>query len=276
MKQQHNKPLMIVKASGDQEPFSFEKYKRSLHRSGVPNDQIQKIIDALEPQLHSGMSTKELYKKTFNLLKQLSPTTAGRYSLKEALRLLGPSGFPFEKIVSKIFAEQKYNVALDQIVQGKCVTHEVDVILTDSRKNQAMVECKFHNSYGLITDVHTTLYVKARFDDIHTVHPIIKECWLVTNTKFSQDATTYGTCVGINLLSWGYPASQGLETLIETYRLYPITTLTTLTPQERTMLLQANITLCSDLIAHIHDSQLPIAQERRTQLVKECSSLCSD
>jgi len=41
---------------------------------------------------------------------------------------LGPSGFPFENYLSQILNEIGYKVQVGKIINGKCVTHEIDVI----------------------------------------------------------------------------------------------------------------------------------------------------
>ena len=41
---------------------------------------------------------------------------------------LGPSGFPFEKLVGKILEQEGFETRVGVIVQGNCVQHEVDVI----------------------------------------------------------------------------------------------------------------------------------------------------
>jgi len=275
MNKTDNKRIIITKASGDQEPFSVEKYRRSLQRARVPANKIEEVIQLITPSIQSGMSTKALYQKTYETLKKLSPIGASRYSLKEALRLLGPSGFPFEKLIARVLDHEGYITKVDQTIQGKCISHETDIVAQEkNKKNSLMVECKFHNQYGFFIDVHTPLYVKARFDDIRATNQQITDCMVATNTKFSQDSIAYGTCAGIQLLSWGYPVGNGLEAKIERYQLFPITTLISLQTHEREALLHANYILCKDL--EQAQEGLPIKQERRHQLLQECSELFAD
>ena len=98
---------------------------------------------------------------------------------------LGPSGFPFEKFISKLFEVQKYSVQTGQFVKGKCVTHEIDVI---ARKENEIVlaECKYRNTQGITVDVKTPLYIHSRFEDVlangsfkkneETINPNLKIC----------------------------------------------------------------------------------------------------
>ena len=79
MNKTDNKRIIITKASGDQEPFSVEKYRRSLQRARVPANKIEEVIQLITPSIQSGMSTKALYQKTYETLKKLSPIGASRY-----------------------------------------------------------------------------------------------------------------------------------------------------------------------------------------------------
>lgn len=272
-----NKPTALIKkASGETEQFSLEKYRRSLQRAGASAKEIERITQTIVPQLYQGITTKELYAKTFAELKERTPTCASRYSLKQALRLMGPSGFPFEQLVARVMEHQGYTVKTDLNMQGKCVTHEIDALLTHKDKSQILVECKFHNRYGLKSDVQTSLYVKARFDDVNAVQKKpLAGCMLVTNTKFTPDAIQYGECAGLTLLAWGYPHKKGLETAIEQYALYPITVLTQLKPYERSTLFKAQIVLCKDLIAKHNTASLGIPKKRLAVIAQECAQLCT-
>ena len=79
--------------------------------------------------------------------------------------MLGPTGFPFEQFVAEIFKAEAYSTITDQIVQGKCVEHEIDVVAW-KEKELIMVEAKFHTDFNLKSDLKIVLYVKARYDDI--------------------------------------------------------------------------------------------------------------
>ena len=49
----------------------------------------------------------------------------------------------YNQIIS-ILKEQGYSVKVGEIVKGKCVTHEVDVIALADH-HHFMIECKYHN-----------------------------------------------------------------------------------------------------------------------------------
>ena len=136
--------IEVVKANGQREPFVKEKLESSLFKAGADETTVNDIVDHTVRDLKDGMSTSEIYKHAFFLLRQKSKPAAVTYSLRRAVMGLGPSGFPFEKYVSLILKEKGYEVLTDQMVMGSCVPHEVDIIAWNENK-LIMVEAKFHN-----------------------------------------------------------------------------------------------------------------------------------
>jgi hypothetical protein len=274
-----NKNVIITKASGTQETFSSEKLRHSLKKSGASDATIDNILAEIELKLYDGISTKKIYQVAFNLLKRGSRSNAGRYNLKRAIMALGPSGFPFEKYVAAIFEWQGYKVQTQLFLQGACVTHEIDV-LAENEQNFLLIECKYHNSVGIVSDVKIPLYIHSRYQDVlknwnktSSTKPF--NCCLVTNTKFSGDAVKYGNCVGIKLLGWDYPTKKSLSNLIDKSGLYPITCLTTLTNKEKENVLAAGVVLCSSLLQNeTLLSKMGIGQSRLTNIIAEIKSLC--
>ncbi|MCH5685183.1 restriction endonuclease [Niabella sp. W65] len=78
---------------------------------------------------------------------------------------LGPTGFPFEKLTAAILESMGYSTRTGVIVPGHCVKHEIDVIAT-KEEHHIMVECKFHNRQGFVSDVKIPLYIQSRFLDV--------------------------------------------------------------------------------------------------------------
>lgn len=267
--------ITVIKSSGNAEPFSLAKYRRSLERIGVDRKYMNSIVDSITHKLYDGITTRELYQYTLELLVHYKPRFAHKYSLKEALRLLGPTGYPFEKLVARILIKQGYHATVSQMMQGACVTHEIDV-LAHRDSVYTMVECKFHNEAGVKSDIQTTLYVKARFEDLKTTNRYaIEYCMLVTNTKFTSQAVQYASCQNITLLAWGYPADQGIETLIDTYHLYPITALIELSQADKTVLLNGGFILCTDVLEHKNKLQtLGLSENVIKLLLTHCKVLC--
>jgi hypothetical protein len=245
--------LSVRKASGEVVPFSQEKLQHSLKRAGASESDAKIIMEEINKKLFEGITTKSIYKMAFTLLKEQSGHLAAKYHLKGAIMELGPSGFPFEKYIGEILSYQGYKTTVGEIVRGKCVSHEIDVI-AELGDQYFMIECKYHNLPGRFSDVKIPLYIQARFKDVEEQwvklpgHETKSHTgWVVTNTRFSTDAIQYGTCAGLRLLGWDYPVKAGLKDLIDQLGLYPITCLTTLTKVEKQRLLDKNVVLCKEL-----------------------------
>ena len=245
--------IKVKKFSGELVDFNIEKLKASLRRTKAGEELIQNIVNTVNSRLYDGITTKEIYQMAFKMLnKSRSRSNASRYKLKKAIMELGPSGFPFEKFVAAIIKEEGYETEVGVIVEGHCVTHEVDVVVKNDHKH-IMVECKYHNQQGRVNDVKIPLYIKSRFLDIEKEHKkeegnhFIHEQWIYTNTRFSSEAIKYGECAGLKLVSWDYPHNNSLSVEINKHGLFPITTLTTLSKKDIEKLLEKGYVLCRDI-----------------------------
>ncbi|MCA9357357.1 ATPase, partial [Candidatus Kaiserbacteria bacterium] len=101
-------PIKITKADGSTEIFKVEKLRRSLRRAGADPEEVSRIITQVDKDLYDGIQTQEIYRNAFSLLRNSRPTAAARYSLRRALFNLGPSGFPFEKFLARLFNTDGY------------------------------------------------------------------------------------------------------------------------------------------------------------------------
>ena len=247
---------LIKKSSGEKQHYSVEKLRNSLRLAGA-TDEIAILITAeIEKDLSGGISTRNIYKKAFRLLRNKKHSIAARYSLKNAIMELGPTGYPFEKYIGEIFRSQGFQVKVGIMTKGKCVTHEVDVIAT-SNERTILVECKYHNTPGKMCNIQVPLYIQSRFQDIRASFEANHgsgyenfEGWVITNTRFSSDAEQYGKCAGLHLVGWDYPRNGSLKDLVENAGLYPITVLTGLNRKQKEHLIERNIVLCRDLYDH--------------------------
>ena len=192
--------ICVLKAGGEKEPFSEDKLLASISRAGVPHELHNTALSHIKSILYDNIPTNEIYKHILEYLgKSQYPHAGTRYSLKRALMDLGPTGFPFEKFLAAILIKHGYKVQIDTVVNGLCVSHEVDVIAQKLGTN-IMIECKFHNNIGNRTDIKVALYVMARYQDLTTGWmnkantTKFNEVWLVTNTKCSTDAIAYAKC----------------------------------------------------------------------------------
>ena len=275
--------IEIIKSSGEKAKFSLNKLKTSLKRIGADQQTINQIIDKVRDELYQGISTKEIYNRAFALLKKKKSYLASKYKLKKAIYELGPTGFPFERFISAILKYSGYKTEVGKVLQGKCVTHEIDVIAYKN-KETTVIECKFHNEEGLNCNVKIPLYINSRYNDIKThwnVNSIntstLANGWVVTNTRFTEDALQYGKCVNLYLLSWDHPKNDGLKDRIDRLGLYPITVSTLLTNREKQFLLSRDVVLCRALIGDaFYLDHLGISDTRKIKILNEIKMLCNN
>ncbi|MDE1925147.1 MAG: restriction endonuclease [Patescibacteria group bacterium] len=237
--------IQIAKADGTSEAFDPHKLTASLRRAGASAGVADHIAREVEKELYNGITTGEIYSHAFSHLRHEGHGRAARYSLKRAMLDFGPSGFPFESYIAELFRAEGSSVLVDQIIQGGCVEHEVDIVV-QSGAETVYVEAKFHNTLGFATDLKTVLYVQARIEDIAKRHPGAKGL-VVTNTKFTDRAIAYAQCRGLELLAWDYPQSRTLQKRIDKAQVYPVTALTTLSRREKMALLAEREVLCTAL-----------------------------
>ena len=270
----------IIKSSGEKVKFSLHKLRASLCKSGADVKTIDAIIEKVKAELYDGISTKEIYNRAFALLKKKEGYLASKYKLKKAIYELGPTGYPFERFISAILKYSGYDTQVSKIISGHCVKHEIDVVAKKQGKT-TLIECKFHSEQGRNCNVKIPLYIASRFKDIKTHwdslshETLLDTGWVVTNTRFTEDALQFGNCIGLYLLSWDYPKNEGLRNRIDRLGLYPITVSTLLTNREKQFLLSRDVVLCKDLIddAFFLD-HLGISETRKAKIQLEIKMLC--
>ena len=321
----NRRSVRITKASGEKVPFSEEKLRHSLERSGATESQIDFVVDEVNDLLYEGIPTGKIYRKAYEMLRKRSRSKAARYKLKKAIMELGPSGYPFERFVGAILEQQGFRSEVGVVVDGKCVTHEIDVLAVKNSK-LILVECKFHNRPGVKCDVKVPLYIHSRFRDVvmtrnsdgsqdkapvaeqesgkngdngkqterdqtgssaerparlEDLHKLLNsnhfseyEGWIVTNTRFTDDAISYGTCSGLVMLGWDYPSRNSLKHRIGLAGLHPVTCLSSLNRKEKEFLLEKGVVLCRtvpDEIGLLRD--LGLSDARIAKVERECDEL---
>lgn len=270
----------VIKSSGEKVKFSLGKLHASLSKSGANNETVNQIIDKVQEELYDGISTKEIYNRAFALLKKKGSYLASKYKLKKAIYELGPTGYPFERFIGAILKYSGYRTHVGEILQGECVTHEIDV-LASKNGTTTVIECKFHSEEGRNCNVKVPLYIASRYKDIKSHwdskprDTVLNEGWLVTNTRFTEDALQYGKCIGLYLLSWDYPKNDGLRDRIDRLGLYPITVSTLLSGREKQFLLSRDVVLCRDLIDDVFFlDHLGVSDIRKAKILNEINMLC--
>lgn len=234
----------VIKFSGEKEKFNAGKILSTLKRAGATNKQAKEIISRIKERLHENITTREILDIIKKELKN-NPVIAAKYDLKRAIMALGPTGYPFEKYFSKILNKYGYDTKTNQIIKGKRINQEIDIIA--SKKYTYMIECKYHNDQGKHTDLKQAMYTYARFLDINTRKKDFDFPWLVTNTHCSRDSTEYAKGVDLKVTSWRYPEKWNLQELIETKGLYPITILKSIDERTKNQLFNAGIIMLKEL-----------------------------
>jgi len=245
--------VSIVKHSGETTLFDIEKLERSLMNAGASEHTAEIISNEVSEDLYDGITTHLIYKRAHKLLRRHEKSKASRYGLKKAILELGPTGYPFEMFIGELMRHEGFKAEVGNIMQGRCVTHEVDVLAYDE-STVRMIECKFHNRLGYKTDVKVPMYIKSRFEDLSAMWQNDSayggkkhEGWVVTNARFTQDAIDFARCSGLHVISWDYPNGHSLKNLITKHSLFPITTLSKLSKAHKETLLNAGVTLAKTL-----------------------------
>lgn len=263
----------VIKAGGQKELFNENKLRVSIQRAGIPKELWENAVAHIKSKLYESIPTREIYRHILEFLENSPhPYSRAKYSLKQAIMDLGPTGYPFEDYISEILKMEGYETQIRQILQGKCVNHEIDIV-AQQNNTRAMIECKFHNASGIKSQIHVSLYTKARFDDVKERHGLT-EAWLVTNTKITQDALNYAICSKMKVISWDYPANGGFRDLVEKYNLHPITMLTSLSQSQKQILAENHVVLAKDVCKNSSSLDiLGLLSDRRNQILAECQFL---
>lgn len=272
----------IIKADGTKEVFDSGKLMDSLLRARARREVAEDIVEKINKEIRDGMTTSQIYERAFDLLNGKSRKTAMKYSIRRSILNLGPTGFPFEKYVAEIFKAKGYETRTGQVVQGKCIEHEVDMLAWND-KEIIVSEIKFHNELSAKSDTKVALYVKSRFDDLvgqkiklAGKEREIKRGILITNTKFTDNAKQYAECVGtFEMISWDYPKKDNLFDLIEETQMQPLTAITSLTKKNQQDLLSAGIINCMSLKDRRSSMKnVGIPDDKINEIIENIDNLC--
>lgn len=244
--------IFVVKADGTKQLFSREKVVNTCIRMGASREIADEVAEKVELRAYDGIETGKILMMIFQLLSQYRSAVRHVISLRESLSLLEPKP-DFERFIQNLLSEHGYDVTPNQIVRGRCVEHEVDAV---ARKNgeTLIVEVKHHFNFHARTGLDESRIIWAVLEDVNEGYELglntrkIDRSMIVTNTKFSEEAKTYGKCKGIYQIGWSFPPYRGLEHLIEEKKLYPITYLKGLKTGDRERLASSGIILLKQLL----------------------------
>lgn len=240
--------IRVIKRSGEEVIFDDKRVIQSMERAGVPHELRDKVLQHIKERVakDNTITTDEIFYHIREFLVNKDKKSALRFNLKQAIFELGPSGFPFEQYLAKVFENQGYKAQTNLIMRGECVSHEIDVLLEKDGKRE-ILEAKFHNQTFGKSDVQVLLYTYARFLDVEKNNNIAG-VWVATNTKLTTDAITYAECKGIKALAWNYPNDHNLQDFVEGPKMYPLTIMTDLTNEEKSRFINNGVVLAQDLL----------------------------
>jgi len=272
--------MKVTKFNGELVDYNPKALKISLTKSGATKEEVEEVFERMSPQIYEGIKTQDLFELAFENLKNYRSSYAARYSLKKALRDLGPEGYYFEKYIRRLMESVGFNAINGQTVKGNAVTHEIDVIAQKDDKLY-FCECKFRNDIDAKISVTTPMYFMSRMIDLREnefnyFNANLKPTkgFLITNAYLTTDSIDWAKYYNIGMISWNYPDKMSLKYLIDNLAIYPITCLTTLSKEQHKVLLQADCLLVKDIInkeEYIKSLNLP--NELVEELVVEAKEL---
>ena len=235
---------------------------------GAARQVAETVAKKIETSLYDGIETQKILQMIFRQLSRHEPVVKHKIDLRKALSLM-KSKPDFEFFIRALLSEHGYEVTPNQIVNGKCVEHEVDAI---ARKDGLtyIVEVKHHSNYHVLTGLDVSRVARAVFEDVTEGFELrlnslkIDKAMIVCNTKFSEHAERYAECRGIKNIGWNSPPDLNIQTMITEKKLYPITYLKGLAITTTERLAQAGIILLNQLTA-----KDPRELRRETRLPKE-------
>ena len=221
--------IYVTKFDGRKQPFDRNKVINTCLRLHASREQAEAVASKIERKLYDGIPTKKILRMIFTYLKEFKPEVSYRIDLREAISRLRPKP-DFEIFIALLLRELGYSVVSNQLLPGKCVTHEIDAIAIKDNET-IFVEVKHHLQPHTYTGVDIILETQARLEDLREGFALgrhkfnFSKALVICNTKFSDHALQYAECKGISYIGWKAPSGKGLEDLIEEKKLYPITLL---------------------------------------------------
>ena len=223
----------IVKHGGKTELFDPKKLCNSIINAGASDNLTNQICGIVTESIDSGMSTENIFRLTQKYLMEFDPGLAAVYGLDRGLSALGPSGFIFEQYVAAMLREMGYEAHNNYYAKGEAVEHEIDVW---AQKGDIVyiIEAKYRNEYKTKTHINQVMYADARLQDIRRRAKKDGDTreffmWVITNTRFTDNAMNYVRARDVQLMGWDYPKFINLKKISYDKKLYPITVLPSIT-----------------------------------------------
>ena len=244
--------MLVKKADGSLQLFDREKVVRTCLRMGANRQVAYEVAEKVERRLYKGISTAKILQMIFQFMRRYKPGVGNLFDLRKGLSLM-VSKPEFEVFVQVLLAHNGFEVTPNQLLDGRCVEHEVDAI---ARKNGVtfFVEAKHHSSYHTQTGLDESRIARAVLEDVIEGFALgksdqkIDRAMIVTNTRYSDHAIQYGKCRDILQIGWSSPTDHGLQNMIEGNNLLPLSCLRGLSIDARMKLANSGIVLFEQII----------------------------
>ena len=269
--------MYVIKADGRREEFNERKVRQTCTHAGATRDEANHIVEEIKKEIYDGITTREIYKSIRDKLRQMNPISSRIYTLRESLSKIEPEAF--EIYVYKLLISNGYKCEWNVIVKGASVEHQIDIIAKQDKLY--LVECKRHERYERFSGLKTILEIHSRIEDIKEGYKNGKtkynfdKAWIITNTKFSDHAIKYAKAKDIVLTGWNYPHNNGIEHLITSKKLYPVTILNAKRAIEKSLMENKIITI-NDLISfdiHALCSKISISEKDAEDILNIARSI---
>ncbi len=232
-------------------------------RMGANEQTALEVAEKVERKLYNGISTAKILQMIFLYMRRDKPAVRHLFDLRRAMSLM-ESKPEFEEFVQTLLAHNGFEVRPNQILQGKCVEHEVDGLAARNGITY-LLEAKHHYNYHTLTGLDESRIARAVIEDVTEGYEIglsrlkIDSAIIVTNTKYSEQATRYASCRKIMQIGWNSPSDLSVQSMIERKNLYPISCLRSLGRNERRRLVASGIVLMKQIA-----EESPTNLEKRT------------
>lgn len=224
--------LRVRKADGRLEPYDPSKVIRTALHLGLDRPDAESLEKELSEKIRDGIPTSEILFMIHELARKFRPELAHMRDLREAISALRPKP-DFEEYARIVLREAGYLVEPGRVLEGRCVSHEVDGIAFKGEE-VFVIEVKHHQNHHAYTGLGTVLELWAALEDLREgyrlgFHPYaFTSAILVCNTKISLQAERYARCKGIMYMGWRYPRAFALSDIVSSKKIYPITMLRSL------------------------------------------------
>ena len=224
--------LRVKKADGRLEQYDSSKVIRTALHLGLDRAEAESLEKELSERIRDGIPTSEILSMIHELARKFRPELVHVRDLREAISALRPKP-DFEEYARIVLREAGYLVEPGRVLEGRCVSHEIDGIAFKGEE-VFVIEVKHHRNHHAYTGLGTVLELWAALEDLREgyrlgFHPYaFTSAILVCNTKISLHAERYARCKGIMYMGWRYPRAFALSDIVSSKKIYPITMLRTL------------------------------------------------